>query len=181
MTRSNVAGPEGRERLRDFALRLYAAEGTAGACLGLQQRQGANVNVILYAAWCGVVRGTLLAPKAAADAAAAVRDWHESAVIPLRNVRTDMKARVSGPLAAEIHAVREKVKQVEIEAELIELDQLEAMPLAAEHDPDPDSLALRSVRNAMIVFAEEPLAEDDHAAMSLLAMHAQTIAHGADA
>jgi uncharacterized protein (TIGR02444 family) len=109
-----------------FAVDLYAAPGVADACLGLQDRHGCDVNVLLFAAWMGAVRHHALAPAEMVEAAASVHDWHAEIVRPLRGVRRRLK---SGPLPAPdaSEALRTRIKAIEIEAERIELATLETL------------------------------------------------------
>ena len=54
----------------DFSLAVYGRPGVAPACLALQQRHGADVNLLLFCAWFGAAhRGRLTA-----DDVDAVRD-----------------------------------------------------------------------------------------------------------
>jgi uncharacterized protein (TIGR02444 family) len=76
------------------------------ALLVLQDRYGADVNLVLFCAWLG-----RLTPESLDSAEAALRPWCEEAVEPLRHLRRRLKNR---PEAA---AVRELVKSAEFEAE----------------------------------------------------------------
>ena len=48
-----------REGLWDFSLRVYRAPGVSDWCLALQDGHGADVNILLWAAWLGAA-GLLL-------------------------------------------------------------------------------------------------------------------------
>jgi uncharacterized protein (TIGR02444 family) len=78
------------------------------ALLVLQDRYGADVNLLLYCAWLGK-----LTPESLDSAEAALRPWREEAVEPLRQLRRGLKNR---PEAA---AVRDLVKAAELEAERV--------------------------------------------------------------
>lgn len=108
--------------LRRFALTVYRCDGVSEACLHLQDRFGTNVNLVLFAAYLGV--GGPVQPSAIDAARARVDAWHREVVVPLRRVRRRLK---SGPPPApddRTAALREKLKALEVEAELIELDEL---------------------------------------------------------
>jgi uncharacterized protein (TIGR02444 family) len=77
-----------------------------GALLELQDRYGADVNLILFCAWIGT-----LTPEALDAAEAALRPWREQVVEPLRVLRRRLKQY---PEAA---ALRGQVKAAELEAE----------------------------------------------------------------
>ena len=75
----------------DFSLRVYARDGVAEACLGLQDRRGADVNLLLYCGWAAATgRGAL-----GADELKRLVDltgpWQNSVVQPLRQVRRGLK------------------------------------------------------------------------------------------
>jgi uncharacterized protein (TIGR02444 family) len=110
-----------------FALALYGREGVADACLHLQNRHDLDVNLVLFAAFLGAKRRQRLTTSGLEAARARVDAWHREVVRPLRAVRQRLK---TGPAPApnEITAdLRRRLQQVEIDAELIELDQLGAL------------------------------------------------------
>jgi uncharacterized protein (TIGR02444 family) len=76
------------------------------ALLDLQDRYGADVNLVLYCVWLGK-----MTPESLDSAEAALRSWREEAVEPLRHLRRRLKNR---PEAA---AFRDLVKAAELEAE----------------------------------------------------------------
>ena len=110
------------ESLWRFSLALYARPGVAGALIGLQDRAGSKVNLILFALWLGATRAHRLqaAELAAAEAAAAPLD--NDAVQPLRRLRRNLKATADG----DIEAVRRRVLSVELAAERQALRRLAA-------------------------------------------------------
>jgi uncharacterized protein (TIGR02444 family) len=110
-----------------FALAVYATPGVADACLGLQDRHGCDVNLLLFAAWMGAAHHWTMTSADMADAAAAVQDWHAEIVRPLRGVRRRLKSGPPpGPNGAS-EALRTRIKAIEIEAERIELAALEML------------------------------------------------------
>jgi len=101
-----------------FSLRIYAAPGVESACLDLQGRFGADVNLVLYCLWIG----RAITPEAlerALEAAAPVQTY----IRPLREMRRTL------PKGA---AVRDAVKKAELAAEKLEQDTLEALGEAGE-------------------------------------------------
>jgi uncharacterized protein (TIGR02444 family) len=121
------------ETIRRFVLRLYAKDGVAAACLHLQSRHEANVNLLLFGAFVAATRERALDAQEAEAAAALIAAWHAETVLPLRGVRSWLKGQLADDPAGNRHALRERVKAIEIEAELLELDQLAAW-LAAQPD-----------------------------------------------
>ncbi len=122
--------------LWDWALKAYAADGVADACLELQDAAGQNVPLLLWAGWCA---GTGRVPdedalEAAGDTA---RAWQETAIAPLRAVRKALKPRAPDLDDADREAVRAQVKAVELDAERRLLAALEALAPAPSGQPQP--------------------------------------------
>jgi uncharacterized protein (TIGR02444 family) len=113
--------------LWSFSLRLYAAPGVADACLEAQDIHGADVNLLLWAAWLAV-QGHDLTPAEVTEAEAATRPWRDEVVRTLRSVRRRLK---SGPLPAPTMAtesLRAQVKAAELEAERMQQSLLQHLP-----------------------------------------------------
>ncbi|MHA3021187.1 TIGR02444 family protein [Mycobacterium sp. BMJ-28] len=105
---------------REFALGLYAADGVSRAALGLQDRRGVDVNMLLFAAFIGA-RGQR--PLTHADVEAArnrVGWWQDEVVTPLRAVRRTLK-NAAVPGAADLSS---RLQEIELAAEFAELDEL---------------------------------------------------------
>lgn len=109
----------GGEGFWDFSLRVYGAPGVADWCLLLQDRYGADVNLLLWCAWAGS-RGMLLGTQDIIAAEAATSAWREQVVRPLRAARLALKGDM-GAISAEMAvALRTRVKAVELEAERLQ-------------------------------------------------------------
>src|SRR5262245_30913367 len=97
-----------------FSLAVYGQPGVAGECLGLQDKFGLNINLLLFCAWLGR-RGIVLTREHLEGASHSIASWHDHVVRPLRGVRRQMKLHHE-----EVSALRAQVQRVEIEAEQIE-------------------------------------------------------------
>jgi len=121
--------PHGPGGLWGWALDLYSREGVPEACLEVQDRFNVDVNLMLWAAWTGWAHGHVLT-RAELDAAQeAVGPWHREVVVPLRTVRRRLKS--GPPPAPDAHHTpnfRHGIKAVELQAEHIEQQVLEALP-----------------------------------------------------
>ncbi|MGK6314233.1 TIGR02444 family protein [Neorhizobium sp. DT-125] len=116
---------DSRERLWDFALRLYAAPDVADACLVLQDESGVDVPVLLFSAWLAKKHSVPLSEAELARIDGLVADWRNEVVKPLRTIRRRLK---NGPYPAptkETEALRNGVKGAELNSEKIELAVLE--------------------------------------------------------
>lgn len=100
-----------------FSLAVYAAPGVAAHCLELQDRCGADVNVALALAWAGASgRGRLdAAGIARLDRVAA--PLRNNVVGGLRAARRWLKPHAADGEAAHLARLRNRIKELEIEAE----------------------------------------------------------------
>lgn len=111
-----------------FSQSIYAAAGVQEECLQLQDKFGIDINLLLFSAFVGAVHGALLSTQEVRDASAAVAQWQEAVVRPLRANRRTLK-QVAPPHAFVtplIERLRAEIKAVELEAERIEQIALEA-------------------------------------------------------
>lgn len=115
--------------LWNFALELYARAGVEQACLELQEA-GNDVCLLLTGAWLQR-RGVRCLDERLQALQALAGPWQRVVVTPLRQVRQDWRANASQD--AELAALREQVKKLELQAERILLDRLQAL---AENWPD---------------------------------------------
>ncbi|WP_216366781.1 TIGR02444 family protein [Halovulum dunhuangense] len=156
------------EPLWDFALRVYGRPNVSAACLRLQERCGADVPMLLFAAWLGA-GGRMLAQDRMAAFDARIAPWRDEVVRPLRAVRQRMKTGPAPAPDAATEALRTKVKAAELGAERIELDLLETLAMQ-----DMDSLpraadaVARNLETALAHYGGRPDA-DARAALAILA------------
>lgn len=121
-----TADATGRDGFWGFSLRIYARPGVPPACLALQDEGGADVNLLLfllYLADCG----RMLDDATVATLDAAMRDWREQVVKPLRGVRRVLKDDIGAFAADASAALRSDVKRIELAAEKLQQFTLEAL------------------------------------------------------
>src|SRR5690242_18092915 len=126
---SMYTGPELNNPLWRFSLTIYAASGVSAECLNLQDAFGIDVNLLLFCAWLGADLHVLLTSRDIQEASAAVQDWHDRVVRPLRSVR-----QAFGPNDRQ-SPLRLKVKAIELESEQFE----QAMLYEFARDRWPDA------------------------------------------
>jgi uncharacterized protein (TIGR02444 family) len=117
-----------------FSLQIYRS--VADTCLALQDRSGVDVNVLLFLLFAAH-HGRRVGQQQVHEITSAVASWSGSAVIPLRSVRRFLRAppSVIDPEAAA--ALRQHVKQVELEAERLQQEGLyRFVPLEQLGTPD---------------------------------------------
>lgn len=106
-----------------YALKLYARPGVEAACLTLQEA-GADVCLLLASAWLGSAGVAFSLPRVRVLESTA-REWREEVVGPLRSLR--QRWRESAKQDIELASLRERIKQLELEAEKVLLERLEAV------------------------------------------------------
>jgi uncharacterized protein (TIGR02444 family) len=98
-----------------FSQAFYARPGVSEALIALQNRAGLDVNLILFALWCGISgRGRL----SNTDLSSAERSAHPittAIVVPLRALRRQIRSDPD----ADVQRLRERIKRLEIAAERI--------------------------------------------------------------
>lgn len=169
------------DTLVKFALDVYRSDGVGPACLHLQDSYAVDVNVVLFACHVGAVRSEVLTQANLDAAHQRIDAWHREVVKPLRSVRKRLKA---GPYPAPSEAtaaVRRKIQQVEIEAELVELAELGA---SGWPSPAPtatgsaDARAAAAIRVVVAGYSEGPLTPTDDKAIATIASAALRRASG---
>lgn len=110
-------------RLWDWALKVYARQPVAEACLNLQDAHGQNVPYLLWAAWMAE-EGRSADLK---EAARMMRAWDGEIGAPLRGVRRALRAARPPVDEASKEALRDAVKAVELKGERVLMESLEAL------------------------------------------------------
>jgi uncharacterized protein (TIGR02444 family) len=163
--------------LRDFAFAVYGVDGVSAACLRLQDRFGLDVNLVLAAAYLSAVRGRVLVPDALTRLAEAVSPWHDDVVRPLREVRRRLKAGPPPAPDSRTQTLRDRLKALELEAEMIELSELgdavERIELPVGSGTAVDRAA-SAIGVVVAAGAEQSLTEADRAAIDTIAAAAAT-------
>jgi len=100
----------------DWAVKVYDGEGVAEACLRLQDEDGQNVPLLLWAIWLAC-EGLAVNESQARKAADLARNWSNELIAPLRLLRRRLKTELSTGDEALRLPLREKIKTIELEAE----------------------------------------------------------------
>lgn len=111
----------GGEAFWRFSLALYARPGVSEALLGLQDRAGRDVNLILFGLWLGATQGRKVDAAELATAAAATAP-RNAAVARIRALRRELKS-------AADEGLRHRALFLELAAERSVQYQLAAIPI----------------------------------------------------
>jgi uncharacterized protein (TIGR02444 family) len=96
--------------LWEFSLATYSLEGVAPACIALQDTFGADVNLLLYAAWLAQMDRRLCLAHLT-ELEESIADWRDNVVQPLRSLRRQLGEYIAA------RAIREQLKALELQAE----------------------------------------------------------------
>lgn len=117
-----------RDTFEFFSDALYRRPGVAKACLGLQDDDGLDVNFLLFCAYAGAL-GQTLGDADFSKLETAVAQWRSKVVRPLRAVRRGLSDE------PESEALRQRVLEIEIEAELVQQRRMQASLTMAAGPP----------------------------------------------
>ena len=137
-----MSGSQNENEFWRFSLRVYRAPGVPDECIAVQERYGVDVNLMLFCAWVGAECRRAMTQDELASCRAAVGEWHERTVKPLRAARQTMKG------LAGVEPLRTQVKGLELEAERIEqtmLFEVAKLKWLAPGDSDPTGAARANV------------------------------------
>ena len=106
-----------------YAVAVYARPGVQESCLQLQG-QGADVCLLLCAAWLGRTGVAFSAQRLTALAEVA-DPWQREVIVPLRGLRQRWRAQAQAD--DTLGRLREQVKGLELHAERVLLERLQAL------------------------------------------------------
>lgn len=130
-----------------FSIKFYAVPGVAPACIALQEEAGVDVNLLFFLLW-NATFGRTLTKSDVEELDRTIGAWRNTAVIPLRELRRKLKSSptILAPDAAE--AFRNRIKQVELEAERLQQEAMYALAQSGRFSrtaPSPLEAARASV------------------------------------
>lgn len=118
-------------RFWDWALATYDKLGVAEACLMLQDEHDQQTAYLLWAAYAGP------SPAILADGAELARHWEREVLGPIRQARRALKPPLPPIEDGARLGLREEVKVVELGAERLLMETLEALSGGPPNSDDP--------------------------------------------
>jgi uncharacterized protein (TIGR02444 family) len=116
-----------------FSLAFYERSGVADALIALQDRDGFDVNLVLFALWLGISGRGLLDGDALAAAEHVAGTLRSEIVEPLRNLRRKLRHYPDD----DVQRLREGVKELEIAGEKLVQERLAGLAGSGCAKPDP--------------------------------------------
>lgn len=125
----------------EFSLAFYSREAVANACLSLQDRRGADVNLTLAICWLAR-SGYVVNDIALTNGLAATALWSDTIMRPLRTIRRQL-ANFDDVAAAERQSIKHRLLAVELEGERI--SQQKILAALIEHVNGPNAEPAREL------------------------------------
>ena len=138
------------------SLELYAREGMSRALLALQDRRGADVNLLLYCCWMALSGRGRLSASDLRRADAAIAAWREEVTLPLRDVRRRIKASPERWSLEGASDVRRRVLETEIASERVTQGILESIEISPGRSDEGEEDARASLLAYFEVIGVEP-------------------------
>ena len=113
----------------EFSTRIYRGKRLPDACLSLQNESGADINMLLFCCWAAAAKVELNGDMFQ-NVLQFSRRWANDVVRPLRAIRIKMKRsdrRAKTVQAESYNELRENIKVVELCAEKLQQEELQAM------------------------------------------------------
>ena len=126
-----------------YSLRFYDDKKTQQACLDVQDRLGADVNLILYILFKAQM-GQCLTLNGLRKANNDVNSWRHDVVQPLRQVRRSLKQYPHNLPVNHQEAIRTSIKTLELRSEKFQQDFLETLELET-HTSEPKQAANKNL------------------------------------
>jgi uncharacterized protein (TIGR02444 family) len=149
----------------EFSLAFYSRERVAAACLSLQNRRGADVNILLLCCWAATL-GLRVEQAGLHAAIAAVEAWRRDVLEPLRASRRAVSDQFPELAKSDRQAIKHGLLSVELECERIAQEKIAnaaGTHVAPEEGATPlqmASAALEAYLDMVIGAPDEQDAED---------------------
>jgi uncharacterized protein (TIGR02444 family) len=107
----------------EFSLAYYSRERVSAACLSLQNRRGADVNILLFCCWLATL--SLKVEQAGLHAAiAAVEAWRREVLEPLRSARRAVADQFPEIAKSDRQSIKHGLLSVELECERVAQEKI---------------------------------------------------------
>ena len=107
----------------EFSLAFYSRERVSAACLSLQNRRGADVNILLFCCWLATL-GLKVESSDLHTVNAAVEGWRRDVLEPLRGARRAVADQFPELGKSDRQSIKHGVLSVELECERIAQEKI---------------------------------------------------------
>ncbi len=137
-----------------FALSIYSREVARKAFLRLQDRDGADVPLLLWCLWCGA-EGRSISATVMKEAITFSHAWQTAAITPLRTLRRSLKSGIENIALALSERARSEIGQTEQALERMQMDHLASLALQNSHTDAETLIALYAELAGLNLNAED--------------------------
>jgi uncharacterized protein (TIGR02444 family) len=158
-----MSEPVSKSPFWQFSIKFYAVPGVAEACIALQDQAKVDVNILFYLLW-NAMQGRAFNAADVTEIEHRIGPWREMAVIPVRNIRRELKTPPSVMAAEAAESLRTRIKAVELEAERLQQEALFGLAQTSRLGrPSPSKVqaaqdSVSSYQGVIGPFPPEPLA-----------------------
>ena len=138
-----------------FSLDCYRRPGASDCLIELQDNFGLDVNILLFCCWCGTTGRLPIDELLLSRISNIAGPWQHQVVKRLRKIRREMKEGIPGISAELSNPLREKLKQLELEGELIQ--QTVMADVAPTPSQQPSAAAVRAALMLYVEFSDSNL------------------------
>ena len=107
----------------EFSLAFYSRERVSAACLSLQNRHGADVNILLLCCWLAT-QGLKVEAAGLHAVIAAVEAWRRDVLEPLRGSRRAVADQFPELAKSDRQSIKHSILSVELECERIAQEKI---------------------------------------------------------
>jgi len=143
----------------EFSLAFYSRERVSAACLSLQNRHGADVNILLFSCWLATQGLKVEAPGLHA-AIAAVEAWRRDVLEPLRGSRRAVADQFPELAKSDRQSIKHSMLSVELECERIAQEKI-AQAATGQVTPEEGSTPLQIASAALEHYLDMVIATPD--------------------
>lgn len=142
----------------DWSLHIYDQDDVSRACLILQDRHGLDVNMVLWCVWAVRAGYGVIDDDTLAGGHAFATYWSAKITANLRSVRRNLRPAPAGTPIEWAEALRANTLEVELDAERVEQDFLQALLDGLQDPSDAADLSPRRARqvalNNLVAYAD---------------------------
>jgi uncharacterized protein (TIGR02444 family) len=143
----------------EFSLAYYSRERVSAACLSLQNRRGADVNILLFCCWLATL-GVKVEQAGLHAAIAAVEAWRRDVLEPLRSARRAVADQFPEIGKSDRQSIKHGLLSVELECERVAQEKI-ALAATAIVPVEDGSTALQLASAALEIYLDLVVGEPD--------------------
>ena len=144
----------------EFSLAYYGRERVSAACLSLQNRRGADVNILLLCCWLATL-GLKLDAAGMHAAIAAVEAWRRDVIEPLRTARRAVADRFPELNKSDRQSIKHGLLSSELECERVAQEKIAAAAAGHVNPEEEGATALQLASAAVEHYLDQIIGAPD--------------------